>query len=120
MLNKPTALAMTVAPLREALDNWDVEATDVAAAAFARSAKPEQAFELFCRYGARDFRDIGHKAIYVANAFRTLQAIGWQHAEPILRSLTYAVLQHEGDNPAKRQAERQAAVDAAAARLIAS
>ena len=30
-------------------------------------------FELFCRYGARDFRDIGHKAIYVANSWRTLQ-----------------------------------------------
>ena len=29
-------------------------------------------FELFARYGCRDFRDIGHKAIYVANAWRTL------------------------------------------------
>src|SRR5687767_8174131 len=51
------------AALASALDRWDVEATDVAAASFARSAKPEQVFELFCRFGARDFRDIGHKAI---------------------------------------------------------
>ena len=28
----------------------------------------------------------------MANSFRTLEAIGWQHAEPVLRSLTYAIL----------------------------
>src|SRR4030095_5635383 len=44
------------------------------------------------RYGARDYRNIGHKAIYVANAHRTLNAIGWQHAEPVLRSLALALL----------------------------
>src|SRR5262249_44385574 len=46
-----------------------------------------------------------HKAIFVANSFRTLQCIGWHHAEPVLRSLAYALLQHEGDNPAKRAKE---------------
>jgi hypothetical protein len=91
--------------LADALDKWDVDATDVAAAGFARSAKPEAAFELLCRYGARDFRDIGHKAIYVANSYRTLQHIGWQHAEPVMRSLAYALLAHEGDNPATRDAD---------------
>jgi hypothetical protein len=91
--------------LAAALDDWDVEATDVAAAGLARSAKPAEAFELLCRYGARDFRDIGHKAIYVANSFRTLEHIGWQHGEPVLRSLAYALLAHEGDNPAKRDAD---------------
>ena len=35
-------------------------------------------------------------------AWRTLECIGWQHAEPVLRSLAYALLTHEGDaNPAK-------------------
>lgn len=91
--------------LSAALENWDVDATDVAAAALARSATPEQAFELLCRFGARDFRDIGHKAIYVANSFRTLGHIGWHHAEPVMRSLAYALLAHEGDNPAKRDAD---------------
>src|SRR5207247_8392003 len=52
--------------------------------------------------GARDFREIGHKAIYVANSFRTLEAIGWQHAEPVLRSLAMALLDRGSDtNPAK-------------------
>ncbi len=55
------------------------------------------------RYGARDFREIGHKEIYVANSFRTLETIGWHHAEPVLRSLAYGLLDREGskENPAK-------------------
>ena len=87
-----------------AMDNWDPAATDVAVAGLARSAGANEMFEMFCRYGVRDFREIGHKAIYVANTWRTLSAIGWQHAEPILRSLAYAILDHEGENPAKRDA----------------
>ena len=90
--------------LIEAMDNWDVSAADAAVASLARHAPPQELFELFCRYGARDYRDIGHKAIYVANSWRTLECIGWQHAEPVLRSLAYALLAHEGDNPARRDA----------------
>jgi hypothetical protein len=87
--------------LVEAMDNWDEAATDVAAAGLARSAGTNEIFELMFRYGARDFRDIGHKAIYVANSLRTLNCIGHQHTEPVLRSLTYALLQHDGTNPAR-------------------
>jgi hypothetical protein len=89
----------------DAMDNWDEEGADVAIAALARSAGANELFELFARYGCRDFRSIGHKAIFVANAFRTLQVIGWHHAEPVLRSLAYALLMHEGGNPAKRDAD---------------
>jgi hypothetical protein len=88
----------------QAMDRWDVAATDAAIAGLARTAGPQELFELFARYGARDFRDIGHKAIYVANSWRTLQNIGWQHAEPVLRSLAYALLEHQGDNPAQGDA----------------
>ncbi len=88
----------------EAMNNWDEAAADAAVVGLARSASAKELFEIFCRFGARDFRDIGHKAIYVANAWRTLQHIGWQHAEPVLRSLAYALLYHEGENPAKRDA----------------
>ncbi|MCA9134201.1 MAG: hypothetical protein KDA45_13630 [Planctomycetales bacterium] len=84
-----------------AMDKWDAEAADVAIAGLARTAGANELFELFCRYGARDYRSIGHKAIYVANSFRTLQCIGWQHAEPVLRSLAYALQNHgDEDNPA--------------------
>ena len=81
----------------EAMDNWDEEAADRAVAGPGpHRPAPTKSIEMFWRYGARDFRDIGHKAIYVANAWRTLQTIGWRHAEPILRSLAYALLEHEG------------------------
>jgi hypothetical protein len=88
----------------EAMNNWDEAAADAAIVGLARTASAQELFEIFCRYGARDFRDIGHKAIYVANAWRTLEHIGWQHAEPVLRSLAYALLYHEGENPAQRDA----------------
>ena len=88
----------------EAMDTWDEEAADSAVAGLARSAGASEVFELFCRYGARDFRDIGHKAIFVANSWRTLEHVGWQYAEPVLRSLAYALLNHEGNNPATRDA----------------
>jgi len=99
----PTA-DKAAAAFATAMDNWDESAADAAVAGLARSAKPQEVFEIFCRYGMRDFRDIGHKAIYVANSWRTLRHIGWQHSEPVLRSLAYALLEHEGDNPAKRDA----------------
>src|SRR5438067_1560100 len=85
-----------------AMDRWDESAADAATAGLARTAGANEIYELFFRYGARDFRSIGHKAIYVANSWRTLQCIGWQHAEPILRSLAYALLMHEQGNPAER------------------
>ena len=88
-----------------AMDNWDEPAADAAVAGLSRTHGANEIYEILFRYGARDFRAIGHKAIYVANSYRTLQCIGWQHAEPVLRSLAYALLMHEGSNPAKRDAE---------------
>jgi hypothetical protein len=86
----------------EAMDNWDEEAADAAVIALARSEGAAGVWEMLWPYGARDFRDIGHKAIYAANAWRTMQTIGYRHAEPVLRSLAYAMLDHgKQNNPAK-------------------
>ncbi|MEX2577700.1 MAG: twin-arginine translocation signal domain-containing protein [Verrucomicrobiales bacterium] len=85
----------------EAMDAWDVERTDAAVAGLTRTAGAQELFDLLCRYGARDFRDIGHKAIYVSNGWRALQTIGWRHAEPVMRSLAYALLEHDRGNPAE-------------------
>lgn len=87
----------------EAMDNWDESAADAAITGLVRTAGANELFKIFVRYGMRDFRDIGHKAIYVANSFRTLEVIGWHHAEPVLRSLAYALLDRSGtkENPAK-------------------
>ena len=94
----PSTLDIT-SSFRAAMDEWNEEATDFATAGLVRSAGAGQVFDLFAEYGCRDYRDIGHKAIFVANSWRTLQVIGWRHAEPILRSLAYALLQHNGPNP---------------------
>src|SRR2546429_1618578 len=86
----------------EAMESWDETAADAAVSALVRSAGAQEIFELFGRYCARDFRELGHKAIYTANSWRALQCIGWHHAEPVLRSLAYALLDRTGDaNPAK-------------------
>ena len=87
----------------EAMDRWDEAAADVAVAGLARSAGSNELFELFARYGCRDFRSIGHKAIFVANSWRTLNCVGWQYAEPVRRSLAYALLarENQGGNPAE-------------------
>ncbi|HWN96696.1 MAG TPA: hypothetical protein VNT99_16830 [Methylomirabilota bacterium] len=90
--------------LIDALDNWDESAVDAAIVGFCRTAGAHEVFEVFSRYGVRDFRELGHKQIYTANSFRCLEAIGWQHAEPILRSLAFAMLDRVRDkavNPAQ-------------------
>lgn len=87
---------------QKAMSRWDAETADAAAAGLARDGNAASLFPLFAWMGARDFRSIGHKAIFVANGFRTLDHIGWQHAEPILRSITYALQNHTGEpNPAE-------------------
>jgi hypothetical protein len=90
------------AALIAAMDRWDESATDAAVAGLARADNPSELWEVFLRYGARDYRSIGHKAIDVANTHRVLGVIGWRDAEPALRSLAYALLMHEGGNPAER------------------
>ena len=84
-----------------AMQNWDEVRVDAATAGLVRFAGAAEVFDSFARYAARDYRSIGHKAIFTANAWRTLQTIGWQHAEPVLRSLAYAMVNHHGEpNPA--------------------
>ncbi|MEX0819832.1 MAG: hypothetical protein WD070_09560 [Pirellulaceae bacterium] len=90
----------------KAMDDWDAEKADAATAGLVRTAGATEVFNLFAQYAARDFRSIGHKAIYLANAWRTLQVIGWQFSEPVLRSLAFAMLNHEGEpNPAQSDLE---------------
>ena len=86
--------------LVDALEKWDPEAADVAVAGLVRTAGADEVTEVLWKYAPRDFRSIGHKIIFAANARRTLGVIGWQqHAEPILRSLVYAMLATENRDP---------------------
>jgi len=79
-----------------AMQTWDDERAQRAIAALVRSRGADEVIESLWRYGARDFRDIGHKSIYLANSWRTLQTIGWRHAEPAMRSLVMALLDAGG------------------------
>ena len=88
--------------LREALNQWDEPSADAAITGLVRNFGAQHVFDQLADYAARDFRSIGHKVIYLSNAFRTLQTIGWEYAEPVMRSLVYAMLNHQGSpNPAK-------------------
>ena len=92
----------------EAMESWDEKKVDGAVAGLVRSASANEIYELFYRFGARDFRDIGHKSIFVANSWRTLQFIGWQHAEPVLRSLAFALLHHDLKNTTPARSDDEA------------
>ena len=56
----------------DAMDRWDDEAGDAAAAGIVRGLPANRVFDLLARYGARDFRSIGHKAIFVSGGWRLL------------------------------------------------
>ena len=77
---------------REAMERWDEPAAEAAAIRLARTAGAEAIAGELWAYGARNYRNIGHNIIFTAQAFRTLDTIGWQHAEPVLRSLVYGIL----------------------------
>src|SRR5208337_3881468 len=82
-----------------AMEAWDVDAADAAVAGLCRGAGAAETMEPIWRMAVRDQRNIGHKAIFAAQSWRTLQAIGWEHAEPVLRSLTFGLLDLQGDRP---------------------
>lgn len=84
------------AALLEAIDQWNGDAAELAVAQLARTAGAAELFDLFALPGARNFLGLGHDAIYVANGWRTLQCIGWQHAEPVLRSLSRVIFNRNG------------------------
>lgn len=76
----------------DAMDRWDEQAADVAIAGLCRSAGATEVMETIWPYAIRDWQNIGHKAIFAAGAWRILESIGWEHAEPVLRSLVYGLL----------------------------
>jgi hypothetical protein len=82
-----------------AMEAWDAEAADATIAGLCRGSGAAETMEPIWRMAVRDQRNIGHKPIFAAQSWRTLQAIGWEHAEPVLRSLTFGLLDLQGDRP---------------------
>ena len=81
------------------MEAWDADAADTAVAGLCRGSGAAETMEPIWRMAVRDQRNIGHKPIFAAQSWRTLQAIGWEHAEPVLRSLTFGLLDLQGDRP---------------------
>ena len=80
------------AELVSALEEWDAERADRAAAALVRQVDHRTFFEMLWPFAARCRAFIGHKAIYAAQLERTLARIGWEHAEAPVRSLVACLL----------------------------
>ncbi len=76
----------------KSMENWDVEGADAAITGLCRCAGAAELAEALWPYGARNYRNIGHHIIFNAQSFRVLQTVGFQHAEPVLRSLIYGIL----------------------------
>ena len=95
---------------KEAMDRWDDSAADAAVAGLCRAAGAGEVMELCWLYGGRDWQNIGHKIIFTAHACRTLHTIGWEHAEPVLRSLVYGLLNGGASDTAKPYTTNQALV----------
>ncbi|QDV34118.1 hypothetical protein [Tautonia plasticadhaerens] len=85
--------------LEGAFEAWDADAADAATAGVCRSQGAAAAMEPFWRCAVRDWRNIGHKPIFAMQCWRTLQAIGWENAEPVLRSLSFGILDTQGSSP---------------------
>jgi hypothetical protein len=71
--------------LASALEKADIETVEKSLVVLARSRGVAQAKEQLWLYGCRNGLTGGHGAIAVASCFRALDAIGWEHAEPVLR-----------------------------------
>ncbi len=84
-----TAIApdQAAAELQRGFREWDDERTEAALVALWRAHPGIELFEQLWEAGARDLRNLGHKAIYTANLRRTLEHVGLVPGEAALRSL---------------------------------
>lgn len=73
------------AELHAAMKAFDHDKAERAVVALVRTQGAQRVGEALFPYGARDWHFIGHLPIWLASAWRTLQTIGWQHAEQALR-----------------------------------
>ena len=91
----------------ESMTKLDPETAERAVIALARARGPRQAMAELWQYGARRVAGtLGHHPIVVTNTWRTLEAMGWQHAEPVLRYIARSLPNHEADRTHAPNLER--------------
>lgn len=93
--------------LREALLKRDADNAERAALALARDHGPQNVMRRLWEFAPRNLGgNLGHPAIALANGFRTLDVMGWQHSEVGLRYVTRYIAGYEGDATYERNLER--------------
>ncbi|MGI9515561.1 MAG: hypothetical protein ACR2NP_00825, partial [Pirellulaceae bacterium] len=92
---QPVAPEAAIREFAVAMDSFDADRAESAMMGMLESLGAHEIIEQMWQYGARDYRAIGHKAIYLSNGWRTLQTIGWQHAEPTMRHLARAMVAYD-------------------------
>ena len=84
--------------LREALLKSDKEGAQEAAMALAQIHGPRHVMERLWEFAGRNLGgNLGHVAIALANSMRTLDTMGWQHADLGLKYVAGYVAGYEGD-----------------------
>jgi hypothetical protein len=103
---EPGPAATHASALDRAMERWDLPEADRAVTALHAMMEPSLLFERLWPWAARDFRVIGHKAIYAAQTYWVLAELGWSHGRDALRSLVLGVLDA---NPYDSASERETA-----------
>jgi hypothetical protein len=85
-------IAKAKGELAVAMDAWDLAKADAAATALARAGKRDELVATIAPRAARSFDNVGHGPIAAANGFRTLDVIGWNHSETVVRSVVNGLL----------------------------
>jgi hypothetical protein len=83
--------------LRDALCDADADLAERAAVVLARTVGARQAMSRLWEFAGHSIHSLGHDAIVLANSWRTLDTMGWQHAEIALRYATRGLGLHRGD-----------------------
>lgn len=85
--------------LQAGIEGRDEERAVRAVVVMSRSDGASRIGEVLWRHAGRDWTFIGHLAILVANSWRLLQTIGWQHAEPVLGYVISGLTGAKGSEP---------------------
>ena len=75
-----------------AMSAWDEQRADRALVGLLPFHNHRTFFEILWPIAMNSYVDLGHKVIFGVQVERVLRRIGWQYAEPVLRSLIYGLL----------------------------
>jgi hypothetical protein len=85
----------------------DAQSAERAIIVLSRALGHRQTLGLLWEHSARRARGtLGHHPIMAANTWRTLEALGWEHSEPVLRYLARSFASNESDRTYLPNGER--------------